>query len=182
MNELPNFKSIGRNCKISSFARFYNPENIEIGDNVRIDDFCILSAGVGGIKIGSHIHIAVYVSLIGAGRIELHDYSQVAAKCTILSSSDDFSGDYLVGPQLPEEARNVKNLPVTLEKYAVLGCNSVVLPGCTIGENTATGAFTLVRESLHANGLYVGNPVRKIKERVPFDWEAEYLNQINWWE
>lgn len=174
------FKSIGRNCKISPFARFYNPENIEIGDNVRIDDFCIISAGNGGIKIGNHIHIAVFVSMIGAGRIELKDYSQVAAKCSILSSSDDFSGEFLVGPQVPEVTRNVRHLPVTLEKYAVLGCNSVVFPGVTIGENTATGAFTLVRSDLQADSLYVGNPARKIKERPRFDWEAEYLNQIDW--
>ncbi len=174
------FKSIGQNCKISPFARFYNPENIEIGDNVRIDDFCIISAGVGGIKIGNHIHIAPYSSLIGAGRIELKDYAQVAAKCSILSSSDDFSGEYLIGPQVPEETRNVTNLPVTLEKYAVLGCNSVVFPGVTIGENSGTGAFTLVRANLEPDSLYVGNPVKKIKDRNRFDWEDEFLNQLNW--
>lgn len=177
-----NFKSIGKNCKISPFARFYNPEQIEIGDNVRIDDFCILSAGIGGIKIGNHIHIAPYASLIGAGRIELKDYSQVAAKCSILSSSDDFSGEYLVGPQVPEETRNVRHLAVTLEKYAVLGCNSIVFPGVTIGENTATGAFTLVRESLPDNMLYAGNPIKKLRERKSFDWEAEYLCQLNWFK
>lgn len=174
------FKSIGQNCQISPFARFYNPENIEIGDNVRIDDFCIISAGVGGIKFGNHIHVAVMVTMIGAGRIELKDYAQVAAKSSILSSSDDFSGEYLIGPCVPKETRNVRNLPVTLERYSVLGCNSVVFPGVTIGENAGTGAFTLVRKDLEPDSLYVGNPAKKIKDRQRFDWEAEFLNQLDW--
>jgi serine acetyltransferase len=37
------FKSIGENVLLSSKASIYGPENIEIGNNVRIDDFCILS-------------------------------------------------------------------------------------------------------------------------------------------
>ena len=41
------FKSIGKNVKISSDARIYGPENISIGNNVRIDDFAIISATNG---------------------------------------------------------------------------------------------------------------------------------------
>ena len=42
---------IGSNTKISKYVLFYGTD-IQIGDNVRIDDFCILS---GNIKIGSNI-------------------------------------------------------------------------------------------------------------------------------
>ena len=34
-------KKYGDNVKISRFANFYSPEKINIGDNVRIDDFCV---------------------------------------------------------------------------------------------------------------------------------------------
>ena len=34
------FKKYGDNLKISRFAHFYTPSTIEIGNNVRIDDFC----------------------------------------------------------------------------------------------------------------------------------------------
>lgn len=37
------FKSCGKNVLISRKASIYSPAKIEIGDNVRIDDFCILS-------------------------------------------------------------------------------------------------------------------------------------------
>lgn len=57
------FASVGRNVVISDKVSFYNCANISIGNNVRIDDFCVLSAGEGGIVIGNNVHIAVYSSL-----------------------------------------------------------------------------------------------------------------------
>ena len=53
------FKSIGENVFISDKASIYGVKNIEIGSNVRIDDFCIISAGDGGIKIGDYVPVTV---------------------------------------------------------------------------------------------------------------------------
>ena len=53
-------KSYGHNVLISRKCSIYGAVNITIGDNVRIDDFCILS---GNITIGSNVHISAYVSL-----------------------------------------------------------------------------------------------------------------------
>ena len=36
-------KSVGENVRISRKVSIYGAEQISIGDNVRIDDFCILS-------------------------------------------------------------------------------------------------------------------------------------------
>ena len=80
------FRHVGENCLLSDKASYYNCNNIKIGNNVRIDDFCVLSAGMGGIEIGSHIHIAVYSSLIGAGKIVLKDFCK-DRKSTRLNSS-----------------------------------------------------------------------------------------------
>ncbi len=49
------FKKIGKDVLISRKASFYNIEKIEIGNNVRVDDFSILS---GKIKIGSYVNIS----------------------------------------------------------------------------------------------------------------------------
>ena len=60
-SELKNlgFKKIGSNVLISKKASLYGVSQMEIGDNVRIDDFCILS---GNIMLGSNIHISAYVA------------------------------------------------------------------------------------------------------------------------
>jgi len=62
------FSSIGENVLISDRASFYNTANIVLGNNVRIDDFCVLAAGVGWIVVGDYVHIAVGCTLIGAGK------------------------------------------------------------------------------------------------------------------
>ena len=54
------FKSIGKNVKISTKTSIYEPEKMEIGDNSRIDDFCLLS---GKISIGKFVHIVPYCNL-----------------------------------------------------------------------------------------------------------------------
>ena len=56
------FKSLGKNVKISTKASVYNCEQMEIGDNSRIDDFCVLS---GKIKIGKFVHVAPFCLLAG---------------------------------------------------------------------------------------------------------------------
>jgi galactoside O-acetyltransferase len=53
-------KSFGRNVLISRKCSIYGGENMAFGNNVRIDDFCILS---GEITIGNYCHIAAGVNL-----------------------------------------------------------------------------------------------------------------------
>lgn len=60
--KLLGLKRLGQNVYISRKSSIYSPENISIGDNVRIDDFCILS---GNITLGNYIHIAAYTALYG---------------------------------------------------------------------------------------------------------------------
>jgi len=39
------FKRLGSGVQLSDKASVYGAARIEIGDNTRIDDFCVLSAG-----------------------------------------------------------------------------------------------------------------------------------------
>ena len=129
-------KSFGSNVKISRFARFYGSENISIGDNVRIDDFCILS---GYITIGSHIHISAYCALYGTEGIILEDYTGISPRSTLFSAMDDFSGDFLIGPIHSKEKINIQGGPVILRKYSQLGANCVVFPCVEIAEGAVVG-------------------------------------------
>ena len=43
------FAFVGNNVFISTKASFYGTSKIHIGNNVRIDDFCVISAGEGGV-------------------------------------------------------------------------------------------------------------------------------------
>lgn len=159
------FHHVGENVKISRLASFYNCNKISIGDNSRIDDFCVISAGEGGIYIGRHVHIAVYSLLIGKGKIKLDDFSGVSSRTSIYSSSDDYSGNYMTNPTVPSEFTNVIHADVNIEKHAIVGAGTVILPGVTIGEGAAIGALSLVRKSCEEFYIYSGLPLKKIRKR-----------------
>ena len=155
-------KKIGKNVLISRKCSIYSAENIIIGNNVRIDDFCILS---GNITLGSNIHISAYSALYGANGIHLDDYTGVSPRCIIFSAMDDFSGDYLIGPIHSQHLTNVNGGLVTMKKFSQLGANSIVFPSITIAEGAVTGSFTLVNKDLDPWTINLGIPVRKIKNR-----------------
>jgi acetyltransferase-like isoleucine patch superfamily enzyme len=159
------FKSYGRNVKISSRAVFYGVGNISIGDNVRIDDFSLLSAVGGFIDIKNHIHIAAYASIFGKGGVTLEDFSGLSSYTCIYSASDDYGGDYLLGPTMYEDLTNVVSKPVVVGKYCTCGSHAVILPGVIMNEGSILGASSLATRSLEAWNTYSGVPAKLIKER-----------------
>lgn len=159
------FGQVGKNSRLSSKASYYNCANIIIGDNVRIDDFCVLSAGIGGIEIGSYIHIAVYTSLIGAGKITLCNFSNISSRVAIYSSNDDYSGACMTNPMVPEEYTNVSHADVSIGRHVIIGAGCVLLPGVTLEQGVAVGALSLVSKNCSEFGIYSGVPAKRIKER-----------------
>lgn len=159
------FASVGDNVQISDRASFYGTARIALGSNVRIDDFCVLSAGLGGISIGQHVHIAVYSSLIGAGKITLSDFCNISSRVSIYSSNDDYSGASMTNPTVPSEYTGVTHADVLLGKHVIVGSGSVILPGVTLEDGVAVGALSLVNRNCEAFGIYAGNPARRIKAR-----------------
>lgn len=161
LNEL-GLKSFGKNVLISRKCSIYSPEKIRIGDNVRIDDFCILS---GDITLGSNIHISAYCALYGAFGIELKDYSGMSPKSVIFSAVDDFSGDYLIGPIHDSKYTNVIGKNVVVNKFCQLGANTIVMPGVVFEEGAVTGAMTFVNKNLDAWTINTGIPINKSRSR-----------------
>lgn len=163
--EQMNFACLGQNVMLSNKASFYNCSKISIGDNVRIDDFCVLSAGEGGIEIGSYVHLAVYTSLIGQGKITLEDFSNISSRVAIYSSSDDFSGETMTNPMIPESYKNVLIDDVYIGKHVVIGSGSVLLPGVSIRMGAAVGALSLVKEDIDEFEICAGIPARTVGSR-----------------
>ncbi|MDP3650142.1 MAG: acyltransferase [Rhodoferax sp.] len=174
------FASVGDNIRISDRASFYNCPHISIGNNTRIDDFCVVSAGAGGITIGDYVHIAVYSSLIGSGIITLSNFCNISSRVAIYSSSDDYSGEAMTNPMVPELYTQVLHADVFLGKHVIVGSGSVILPGVRIEEGAAIGALSLVREDCRTFGVYAGAPAKFIKNRKKdlLDLETKFLKTI----
>jgi len=172
------FASVGDNVFISDRASFYNCANISLGNNVRIDDFCVLSPGVGGIEIGNYVHIAVFCSLIGAGKIALADFSGLSSRVSIYSSNDDYSGEYMTNPTVPSEFTGVKHADVYIGRHVIIGSGAVVLPGISLEEGVSIAALSIVSNDCSAFGIFAGK--RRIGERKRrlLDLEKDFLASL----
>lgn len=169
------FASIGEGVCISRNARFYNTQNIHIGDHTRIDDFCIVSAG-RTVKIGNYIHIAAYTSLYGGGGIQLDDFVNVSSRVAIYSVTDDVSGESLTNPMIPPAYKQppIEEL-VHLKKHSFVATNCTILPGVTLEEGCVIGAHSLVKKDIPAWEIWAGAPVRFLRHRERAILEKEKM-------
>lgn len=173
------FKRLGKNVKVSDRCSVYNPDEIEIDDNSRVDDYCVLS---GKINIGKYCHITP-MCLIAGGEpgVYLSDFCTLAYGVKIFSQSDDYTGETMVNSLIPKKYKKEIMAPVFLGRQVIVGAESVVFPGVFLAEGCSVGAMSLVNKSTESWGVYVGNPAKRIKERKQdiLKLESKFLEEVN---
>jgi acetyltransferase-like isoleucine patch superfamily enzyme len=170
-----NFKKLGTNVQISDKASLYNTELIEIGDNSRIDDFCVIS---GKVSIGRNVHFAVFCNIAGGSEgITLEDFSGLAYGCHVFSQSDDYSGRTLTNPTIPGKYKRETKKAVHIGRHCIVGTNTIIFPGVKLAEGTSVAALSLVSKSTEEWSIYSGNPAKRIKSRKQdlLQLEMDYL-------
>jgi maltose O-acetyltransferase len=133
--------SIGRKSSVSSSARFFHGENIEIGSRTNINRGCMLWAGkTARIIIGNDCLTGPGVKIIA---------SKYQVKGTeIIRSFPQFEKDIIIGNDV------------------WLGANSVVLPGVRIGMGAIIGAGAVVTKDVAEYDIVAGVPAVKINSRL----------------
>lgn len=170
-----NFRALGTNVKISRHASIYSPQTISLGNNIRIDDFTLLS---GDITIGNNVHIASHSGVWGAGTVVIEDFANISSGVKIYSQSDDFSGKTLTNPTIPDSYKtNMIIKPVRICRHAIIGANSVILPGVTLNIGCAIGAGSVVKYHCNPWTMYAGAIAKEIGIRSDelLIQEAHYL-------
>jgi acetyltransferase-like isoleucine patch superfamily enzyme len=157
------FRSLGANVKISDRAAIYNPELISIGDDSRVDDFCVLS---GNLSIGKYVHITP-MCLVAGGipGIFIGDYSTLAYNVKVFSQSDDYSGETMTNSLIPKRFKREIFQSVSIGRYSIIGAGSTIFPGAHIGEGVSVGAMSLIIKPTADWMIYAGIPARAIKPR-----------------
>lgn len=143
-------------------SRISGIRNIEFGTNIVIDSYTFIYAGKK-MKIGNCVHIASFVFLSGADTIEIGDFVGIFQGVKVYAGTDDFKDWGFGNITIDEKFRNPYRAPVSMGRFAVIGANSVILPGVAIGEGASVGACSVVTRNLDPWGIYIGN--KKVGER-----------------
>ncbi|MEE4659589.1 MAG: acyltransferase [Halieaceae bacterium] len=160
------FRSLGENVRIAKNTTIVGVQNITIGSNVRIDGYSTIIAGDSGwLRVGSYVHIGGYCYLSAGDGIGLDDFSGLSQGVRIYSRTDDYSGEYLTNPTVPEQYTGVRRGAVELGRHVIVGSGTVILPALTLGEGSAVGALSLVTKSLDPWCVFSGRPARRLKTR-----------------
>ena len=157
------FHSVGEDVKISRNCSIYTPQKIDIGNHVRIDDFCIIS---GSINIGNYVHVAAACLLFGGDDgIVMEDFTAISSRSALYAESDDYSGCALSNPMVPEKYRKIYGGGIVMKKHSIIGTGCTVLPGVVIGQGCSVGAMSLINKSINSWGIYIGVPCHFVKDR-----------------
>ena len=171
------FKKLGINVKVSDKASIYNTNEIEIGDNSRIDDFCVIS---GSVRIGRNVYVGPFCLIAGGDLgVTMDDFSTLAYGVKVFSQSDDYTGGSMTNSTVPKQYKKEKKAAVYIGRHVIIGAGSTVFPGVKIAEGCSVGAMTLVNKSTTEWGVYLGIPARRIKERKKdlLEMEVAYFEE-----
>jgi acetyltransferase-like isoleucine patch superfamily enzyme len=177
-------KACGRNVVFGANLVLRHPKKIVIGDNVVIDDNCLLDAkgesnagitigsGVfvgrntilhcknGDIVIGDDVNIGFNCDIASSHRVEIGRKVLVAAYSYIVGGGHDFSRS---DASVMDQKRTAKGIFIGAEVW--IGAGVIVQDGCSIGEGTIVGSGAVVNEDLPAKVIAVGLPARVLRNR-----------------
>lgn len=171
------FKKLGRNVRVSDKASIYNPEWQEIGDNSRIDDFCVIS---GRVVLGRNVFIGVFCNVAGGtAGITMEDFVTLAYGCHVFAQSDDYLGKTMANSTVPAQYKCEIKKPIHIGRHAMVGTAALIFPGANLATGTAIGANSMVLQPTEPWSIYFGSPARKIKARYQdlLELEQAYLQE-----
>ena len=119
--------------------------------------------------------------VIGKESIKIGDFAGISSRVSVYSSSDDYTGEGMTNPTIPDDFRKVDNRAVELGRHCIVGSGSIILPGVTMGEGSAIGALSKISKDCLPFGIYSGNPARKVGERSRqlLALERSFIQKIN---
>lgn len=163
------FKKVGNNVLIDKTVLIPNPRRVCIGNNVRIDNGVLLSTSSGEIIIGNNVHIAPQCLIYSSTthKVVFKNHTGLAAGCKLYGKMENYDGEHLMNPTHNNDDLDIISGDIILEKYATLGCDTVLFPGSVIPVGTVLGAKSLYTGKIPLKewSIYVGSPVTFLKKR-----------------
>lgn len=115
-----------------------------------------------GCKVGKNVFVGDYVriDLNHADMITIDDHAHIASGVRLLCHQRNLN-DYCVGDDYAKLGYIIK--PIHLCKGSLVGMDSFIMPGVTIGEGAIVGAGSLVTKDVPAWTVATGRPAKVVK-------------------
>lgn len=173
---------VGRGVVFGQNVTLRHPHKIQIGDNVVVDDNCLLDAkgeSNQGITIGNGVFIGRNTILSSKnGDITIGPRANVGFNCEIFSASRVTIGEgtliaayaYLVGGDhdAPDRSAGVldqgrSSRGIAIGAGAWIGASATILDGVSVGDRAVVGAHAVVKDDVPAGATAVGAPARLVR-------------------
>lgn len=163
----------GENCTIHGkiFIKLFPTAKCYIGNNFyfssgwNINALCTNKQGAlyaidnAEIIIGNNVGMSSTV-IWAHEKIEIKNNVKIGGNCIIIDT-DSHSLDYIRRRDSNTDWGIAK--PIVIEDDVLLGANTIVLKGVTIGARTVVGAGSVVTKSLPSDCIAGGNPAKVIR-------------------
>lgn len=137
---------------------------IQAGENCRIDAFVTIT---GDLVMGDNCHIGTGVAVYAAAGFEMGEGCALSPGAKVFTVSEDVDSGLVSSHAQSALERAALAGAIKFGCFVVIGANSVVLPGVTVGDQVQVGALSLVNRDLPGQGIYVGAPARLLRARPP---------------
>ena len=177
--DISKLKSCGKNVIIGKTVRIRNPELVEIGDNVIIDDFTYIS---GNVKIHNFVHIASSCTLqASSANIEIGSFVGIASGCRIFAVTSNYLTPSLDLPVIPKDFSYGSIFEDTkIGNDVLIGANCVVLNGVELPDGIAFGAGLIIRKKDYIPWRLYSDSIEKPKlkrnNKIYLEKKQELLN------
>ncbi len=174
----------GKNVNFGANVILRHPHKIKIGDNVIIDDNCLLDAkgrDNAGIVIGSgvfigrnsilsckngdiilqdRVNIGFNSEVFSGSRVEIGSDTLVAAYCYFVG------GDHAVeNAEAALTEQGSSSHGITVGANCWFGAGVIVMDGIKVGNNAILGAGAVVTKDVSEYSVSVGVPARQVRDR-----------------
>jgi acetyltransferase-like isoleucine patch superfamily enzyme len=174
----------GRNVVFGQHVVLRHPHKIRIGDNVVVDDNCLLDAkgdrnsGIaigtgafvgrntilsckgGDITLDEGVNLGFNCEVFSASHVRIGARTLLAAYCYVIGGDHEYGDPVTPVLDQPRSSRGV-----AIGAGAWLGAGVKVLDGAIIGDGAIVGAGAVVRGEIPAQAVAVGMPARVVGSR-----------------
>lgn len=129
----------------------------EIGSYSTIEDFCTVNNGAGPVIIGDNVRIGLGSVLMGP--VTIKDGTALGQNVFLAGFNHGYTNAETNTRLQPLDLKDT-----CVHEDALVGANSVVLAGVTIGRGAQVGAGSVVTKDVPPLSIAVGNPAKVIKQ------------------